>query len=266
MSLWNRNKVTFNTNTKNSLQEQLHFFKTLKDSLITPHIHNPFKEASRFACLPGSLTAEAALVFPLFMFAMINLCTLFLMFQSYGQHLAQIHQTGRQMAVWAYVQGTDVEKQEVELMEIEYVKPLVNLMGYRGCLLVNGCVIHKWIGYDLKGTTDTGTTKEQMVYVTKYGSVYHTLRSCSYLNPKVETVLKAVVTEKRNADGSRYTPCQTCEGNGQVVYITNDGEHYHSTVTCGGLKRTVDCISQKTALEQGRRSCSKCGHLQEEQR
>ena len=259
MSLWNTDLRKLLNNQKKSLQERTFSTKTLKDSLSNPTIPNGSKGGLCFACLYGSVTVELAVVFPLFLFAMINILSLFLMFQSYGLRLAQLHQSGRQLAVLAHLQGEETEETDIELVSAEYVKPLAGIMGYRGCLVVSGCVMHKWIGYDLQGESWKGSSTENVVFVAKNGDVYHSRRSCSYLNPSVQTVKLSEVSGLRNGDGSRYSPCLTCTASGELVYITGDGERYHSTVTCSGLKRTVDCMTEAQAREQGKRSCSRCG-------
>ena len=59
------------------------------------------KKASRRA-LPAGMTVEAAVVLPVFLFAVANLLSLFLVFWSYSSKEAQLHQTARQLALYAY--------------------------------------------------------------------------------------------------------------------------------------------------------------------
>ena len=258
MSLWKINIEALILNKNNSLQEHKIIKKTLNDSLITPNIPNDSKGASCFGLLSGSLTVEAAFVLPLFLFAMINILSLFLMFESYGAQLAKLHQTGRQLAVLSYLQGTDQE-QDIELVTARRIEPLIGIMGYQGSLVVNGCVMHKWIGYDLAGEAVSGEQTEEMVFVTERGSVFHSSRGCTYLNPAVESVTVAQASERRNENGRKYTPCQTCGGQGELVYITGDGERYHTSISCGGLKRKVNCITRTAALTMGKHACTRCG-------
>lgn len=268
MPLWKQIVLFFNK--KHSLQELCLVKKTLKDSLNNPTIQKDSKGVSCFAFL----TVETALVLPLFLFAMINILSLFLMFESYGSRLAKLHQAGRQLAVLAYAQeadsqdaaipdapllNADSQEKDIELVSAEYVEPIIGIMGYPGCLVVSGCIMHKWIGYDLTGSEATGTTAEEMVYLTENGSVYHTSRSCSYLNPNVESVSANQAALMKNGEGENYTPCRICGGQSVIVYITGDGNRYHSSITCGGLKRTVDCVTKTRAREMGKHACSRCG-------
>ena len=66
----------------------------------------------------------------------------------------------------------------------------------------------------------------------------------------------SMVGSLRNADGARYTRCASCGMEGGTVYITNYGNRYHSSLTCGGLKRMVYLIRLSEA--QGYHACQKC--------
>ena len=56
------------------------------------------KKASRRA-LPAGMTVEAAVVLPVFLFAVVNLLSLFLVFWTYSSKEAQLHQTARQLSL-----------------------------------------------------------------------------------------------------------------------------------------------------------------------
>ena len=113
----------------------------------------------------------------------------------------------------------------------------------------------KWVGYDPAEDRWDG----RYVYVTAYGSVFHTTVSCSYLNPSVHGVDISEVDARRNQDGSRYQECRECAhrtGTGSCVYITDYGTAYHRTLECGGLKRTVYRVAYEDA--KGYAPCTKC--------
>lgn len=73
------------------------------------------KKASRRA-LPAGMTVEAAVVLPVFLFAVANLLSLFLVFWSYSSKEAQLHQTARQIALYAY--GQEDGEPDVRLMRL----------------------------------------------------------------------------------------------------------------------------------------------------
>ena len=73
----------------------------------------------------------------------------------------------------------------------------------------------------------------------------------------VLNVGKEELTALRNASGGRYSPCEKCGGDGSgIVYITNEGDRYHNTIECSGLKRSVRCVPLSEA--GGRAPCSRC--------
>lgn len=216
------------------------------------------KKTSRRA-LPGNMTVEAALVLPLFLFAIWNLLSLLLMFQTFSVQEGKLHQTGRSLSLLAYGQEGDGEE-EIRLVKVSRVKALFPIVGFPDAVLVNGCVMHKWIGYDpgsADGRDSEGT--EEMVYVTKEGSAYHRRRSCVYLNPSVQMMGREEACQAVNKSGHRYSACESCGGDSPVVYVTKEGIRYHSTAACSGLRRSIDCIPLREALQRGRHACPSCG-------
>ena len=128
---------------------------------------------------------------------------------------------------------------------------------FRSSYVVNGCVMHKWIGYSGDGTgEDWERQEEELVYITKSGEAYHRERSCLYLNPSIRLADREEIT----AD---YTPCSVCVGRGRLenrlIYVTDGGSRYHNTVSCSGLRRTIESVTLMQALEMGRHACPRCG-------
>ncbi len=98
----------------------------------------------------------------------------------------------------------------------------------------------------------------EIVYVTETGSVYHENPECTHLKLSIREVDRDMLERLRNNGGGKYHACERCGGGtGSSVYITNEGNRYHSSLTCSGLKRTV---REMTREEAGHlRACSKCG-------
>lgn len=114
----------------------------------------------------------------------------------------------------------------------------------------------KWIGN--RSLEQDGDSDDEWVYITPYGTVYHRDRSCRYLDLNIRAVSRQSLVTLRNADGKIYRKCDSCGAskNG-TVYVTDYGECYHSSLSCGGLKRTIYMV--KLSQAGGRKACSKCG-------
>lgn len=98
----------------------------------------------------------------------------------------------------------------------------------------------------------------EIVYVTETGKVYHEDPECTHLKLSIREVDRDVLDTLRNNGGGKYHACERCGGgSGGSVYITNEGNRYHSSLTCSGLKRTIREVTREEAEQM--RACSKCG-------
>lgn|GEM_PF-234912 len=105
---------------------------------------------------------------------------------------------------------------------------------------------------------DADDESEEYVYVTKYGEAYHTDLNCSYLKLSIRSVSDASLPSERNNNGHKYYSCQYCGRKGYgSYYITDDGECYHTRLDCPGLKRTINRIKKEDA-ESKYHACAKC--------
>lgn len=110
-----------------------------------------------------------------------------------------------------------------------------------------------WTGREKVGA---GNPRDEVVYVTDYGIVYHKNLSCTYLELSLKAVKKERIAELRNENGGKYSACTRCGGKGNIVYVTDHGERYHATLECGGLNRNIYAV--KLADLYGIGGCSKC--------
>lgn len=150
-----------------------------------------------------------------------------------------------------------MEDDRIDLVALYEVSGLFSYSGLKGIPMYTRLYGHVWNGYDVEkqGNADAG---EIYVFITKSGTVYHRNRNCTYLNPSVKAVYYEDVKSKRNAGGAIYYACERCGGKSStVVYITEQGSRYHSSLECSGLKRTIYTI--KLSEAGGRSPCSKCG-------
>ena len=209
--------------------------------------------------LQGNLTVEAAIALPLFLFAVINLLSLFLMFQEFSVQEGRLHQTGRMLSMLAH--GQESGEADIRLVRTERVEPLIPVAGFPKTFVASGCVMHKWIGFALGEEEGNGAApdREELVFITSSGTAWHRDRGCGYLNPQIELLSMAEAGTAKNSEGQAYTPCLLCRPSGQIVYVTRGGERYHGTVTCSGLRRNISSISLKEAEGMGRHACPECG-------
>ena len=232
----------------------------------------------------ASLTVEAALVFPLILFAFCGILFFFRVLHTsldtkgalaaaasrlaleltgekeagargllyFGQELKEKGASTQWIAGgitgirWL---GTQTSGEDVILC-IQYDCRLpVALFGIRKIPVSQQVKIRKWIGAGQGAPGDGG--EENWVYITPSGSVYHTSRECTHLQLSVRT---ASETQAK----AEYTPCQRCGSklSGLCYYVTDEGERYHTTLRCSGLKRTVYLVRLSEAAGYG--GCSRC--------
>lgn len=151
---------------------------------------------------------------------------------------------------------------EISIVATYAVSSWSSLMGFGSFRMANRYYSHIWNGYRLPGDeTADGTEKGKIVYVTETGTVYHPIRSCTYLTLSERPIPVSAVSWERNQNGGKYYPCSICvKGSPPIMYyITEEGKHYHYRRECSGLKRTVREMALEHALEEGYRPCSRCG-------
>ena len=152
------------------------------------------------------------------------------------------------------MQGDDC----IDLVAEYRIEPPAAVVGYQPRVLYNRIRTRAWTGYDNAAHSADGITEEEIVYIAQEGTVYHCSRGCSYLKLSIAAVDKSFLNTQRNQDNSKYYPCKECGSScGNIVYITNYGNRYHSTLGCSGLKRTITAVPISEA--GGRSVCSKCG-------
>ena len=246
----------------------------------------------------GSLTIEASLVIPVFLFAMFLILSVINLLRFHLNLQEAVHQETKKLAMTAYdswnctegsvrsavlsrlndgliskapvkggsagidFSGSRLDNREVIEINASYEAqlPYDFFHLFEHCFAAR-CVMHTYIGYEkgLVERTAERKEEEEYVYVTETGTVYHTDRECSYLRLSVRETDIGSLKNLRNSSGHKYYACEICgHSAGNRVYITYDGTCYHSSLKCSGLKRTVFSIPLSEA--NGRRACSRCGH------
>lgn len=150
---------------------------------------------------------------------------------------------------------------EMDIVVTYSVSPWARLVGFRSFRLANRYYAHIWNGYGLSESEESEETA-QIVYVTENGTVYHVTLECTHLNLSVRRVPASTIDDLRNQGGGRYYPCSRCATRALVpnaFYITEEGDRYHYSADCSGLKRTTSSMTLEQALDAGYRPCSRCG-------
>lgn len=154
--------------------------------------------------------------------------------------------------------GTDTQD-EIGATLCYRVKPVVDILGFSGFSMASRCYMKAWTGYRLTAEED-GAGEEELVYITENGTVYHKSRNCSHLALSVREVETDSMGVLRNESGGKYYPCEHCgQTVGEQVFLTDQGNRYHSSLLCSGLKRTIYII--KLSEAGGMRPCSRCAGM-----
>lgn len=259
-------------------------------------IKNKFILSSKSDARKGSITIEASLVLPVFVFAMFLVLSLLNLLRFHMSLNEEIHQVVKEMAMeaysdWDYSEGsvkaevleridevvlnaapiesvdaidfskTDLSNREIITVQADYIGRLpydfFHLFNYQ---FTAKCTMHSYIGYEngLFHKTIGEFENEEYVYVTETGTVYHRDLECSYLRLSIKETTVDEVKNLRNTSGHKYYACEKCGKNcNGKIYITTDGTAYHGSLGCSGLKRTVKCVPISEV--SGMKPCSRCG-------
>ena len=103
-----------------------------------------------------------------------------------------------------------------------------------------------------KQDADGETEADPYVYVTDNREVYHVSRGCTHL------LLQIHPLTKKAAVNEGYRACAFCgKTAGDFVFVCPEGDCYHGSSDCSGLKRTVRRV--RLSEVEGLPKCSRCG-------
>ncbi|WP_051656820.1 pilus assembly protein [Butyrivibrio sp. AE3004] len=286
----------------------------LKEFIVFVNIKDMLLRVNRKRLsLAASVTVEAAIVLPIFLFFFVNLLALFDILKFQCDLECALHQTGRQIMadevtleiiagkstkemmggkVAGVVDAAYASKKVKTYLGEEYlehspisggssglkfletalysggdiidivaaykVHPLFKIAAFTDFSQEGRFYGHAFTGYSINGDgwEDEAET-EELVYITETGTVFHRSLNCTHLKLSVKKIAKSEVSAKRNLDGAKFYPCESCgKLAGKTVYITNYGNRYHSERTCKNIKRTIKTV--KISEVGGKSACKEC--------
>ena len=142
-----------------------------------------------------------------------------------------------------------------EIVVTYSVSPVSTLAGFPAFRMANKYYGHLWTGYEIPAED---FAKEEYVYVTENGQVYHLTNTCTHLKLSIRQVNLEEALLSRNNNGEKYEACEKCcEGSStNTVYITSEGDCYHFQRECSGLKRTIYYVPLSQVEDY--RECMRC--------
>lgn len=266
----------------------------MKNNPNTNLSKNPLRNPKRASAAGsrGSLTVEAALVIPIFLFAV--LCLVYLLeiqaigfsIKSASQEAAK--QAAAEMALLPVLNTYGLQQDIVDSVGSERLDRSIVDGGSSGIhcwtsyyntvteeivVKVNYTVklpvpqflnlgmkqkvefnVKAWTGYASQSLSE----EDEVVYVTNNGIVYHTDYQCSYLQLSITFIPSSLLVDVRNESGGIYHACEDCvHGEAMAgVYITDYGTKYHNSLSCSGLKRSIRAVKKSEVAGLG--GCVKC--------
>lgn len=207
----------------------------------------------------GSLTAEAAMVLPVFMLAMLAVSGYIPVYARQVETTQKLLEAAEKCAVYrAAGQAEQMVGSDGTLCKVYRYAPMVRFPGAGALWLTAQVKVRPWTGYDGDLGAESSGTESQIVYISDNREVYHTSPDCSYLDIHLTSMSTAQAKAARNQERQPYTACERCCRGyaGKVVYVSENGSHYHSSTACGGLARSPEAILMSSA--ESLPLCSRC--------
>lgn len=157
---------------------------------------------------------------------------------------------GSQIKNICYKEQNSADRGEIDIVLRYALKtPVMN----RFLAIKQRSIVKAWTGKDI-------TVSQNIVYITENGRVYHTTRECSHLVIKINKAIFSKINNLKNVYGEKYDRCFICVksslDSGDKIFITEDGNKYHSSLTCSGLTRNVIAVEKSSVGEMP--LCSGC--------
>lgn len=248
----------------------------------------PFRTLSLSA---GSMTVEAALILPVFLFAMLSVVYLGLLIMCQDEVQWALTKTAREISAeygatenemvagLAYCQTKMAVNLKKNIVSFHMLESSILQKEDDVDLIINYTVrvpfrivvpgkfhfrqrvhMRAFTGVTARGETDQGN--DILVYITPTGHVYHKDKKCTYLKLSISQLKYGDISSVRNESGGKYRECEHCAKgktltDEMAVWITNYGDRYHTYRSCSAIKREIKEI--KLSEAGNRTPCTKCG-------
>lgn len=270
-----------------------------------------FRNRKAFA-LQGSMTVEAAIVLPLFLFFFLNLLWIMEIYNLQSTLQMALRECGNEICIYAhaydrlvdeeedsgleallenisfsylfvkgyvedyagaeflenapvtggkdgliYADSSILQKDDVVDLVVSYrAEPFISIAGFTRAFFYVRYYARAWTGYDVTAPKEGGD--EISVYVAENAKVWHWDKECSHIRLDIRVCEFDALDKLRNTYGECYKECELCvAGQSDSVYITPDGNRYHYSGICRGLRRTIYIMTLSRA-EELYRECSRC--------
>ena len=279
-------KTTVNQNRKTALQAQSRLsvsFSLRRSAALR-----------RRAPLSASLTVEAALVLPLFLFVLLLFSVPFRIMTAERQMQRAAETVCDRAAALAALSTPEAAQYRNSLSALALAAAraavsdpnLSGLSAERSSFLADGETVRVVLDYSYTlpiplfrlpaircsrtawrrawiGETDpencvAANPEEEIVYVGRHSTRYHKTARCHYLYNDLRAVSLSEATAARNASGGRYHACPVCArgASGGTVYLMPSGTAWHRDPACRAIRAYVRAVPKREVEQLG--PCSYC--------
>lgn len=196
----------------------------------------------------GSITAEAAVVLPFFLYGMIGILYLIPIFSTQTTVQKALKDTANTISLYGYfnedvktIAGIQIdfyanlnkekrknscisggiislarsyyENDDIVLIADYQIKIPVPLLNLRGILVCQTVKTRKFVGWDRRKETDgfeIGEEEQRYVFIAENGEVYHLRESCTHLDLSIKEILVEELVSQRNKYERIYHSCLLC--------------------------------------------------------
>lgn len=246
--------VTVNNHKKQEPSPTICLSKPARNKWLSHKIFSAKGSSSltlnRHCFLTGSMTVEAAVVLPIFLFFLLSLSSAIEMIRLHNQLEAALFDTGNRLSLFACEQSEKplasiissfyVRNRIIAFVGEEYLEESPLTDGANGLKLWESEMLSRADELEITLTYEVrpialfpgvrsfrmanrfvshlwngyelpqNPSERGLVYVTQYGEAYHKSRACTYLVLTIYHVRSEAIAYERNEKGKKYRACELC--------------------------------------------------------